>query len=82
MMFMFQEKIFGVWAIYYIKLNNVTKKGMLNQIERLFHHFSKEKLVYASVSIGFLQSAWHSTECDQTPHMFSYLILFVSDRNV
>ena len=48
------------------------KGGMLNYRGRLSHHFSEEKLVYALVSLGFLQSAWHSTKCGQMsvcPHV-------------
>ena len=74
MMFIFEEKIFEVWAIYYMELNNVVKKGMVNYLERLSHHFSREKLV----SIRFFQSIWHSMKCGQ---MSSCLILFASDRN-
>ena len=77
MMFMFQEKIFGVWAIYYMELNNVVKKGMVNYIERLSHHFFIEKLV----SIRFYQSTWHRMKCGQKSHMSACLILFVSDGN-
>ena len=77
MMFMFQAKIFGFWAIYLMELNNVIKKGMVNYIERLSHHFFIEKLV----SIRFFQSTWHSMKCGQKSLMSACLILFASDGN-
>ena len=74
----------SLWGLGYL-LHGIEqcrrKRDMLNYKGRLSHHFSKEKLVYALVSLGFLQSAWHSTKCGQMSRMSSCVILFVSGRN-
>ena len=44
MMFIFQEKIFGVWAIYDMELNHVVKKGHGKLNREIISSFFQRKM--------------------------------------